>query len=435
MTEAQLLMLVQQLWPIGLIGLWRWASWLYRVYRSRKFVEYVHVGETTYKTIGARFTVKGEPPEHFERVLQSMVDTGFDVIRVVLDSGETVNASILNRFILRDSGKVDIMYEFTDKKGKRSGLQQAIYMSGDEDVTVLFDSDVVCGLPDAELTPALKSVRAATLEALSQPNMGGVVVAQRVYKPTNWVQRLFDIMLVERYEYELPGQAFSGYVSCLSGRCSAYPRTILLKIADQLTTEQWAGIAKTGGGEDKWLTTRLHDAGYNSTLTRTATVYTRAEEQYGSLMLQLTRWMRNSWFSDIRALLTRPWMKGYLRFFAIDRMMGSFTVLFAPWFLFYTMVNNMWLASVAIVVWWCISRWIKIRPYLKQEQKPGMLPVYIMSAMVMGVVKLHALTTLGEEAWAGSRGGKQSALANAAYFATLIIIVIEGLLVFGPLTP
>jgi cellulose synthase/poly-beta-1,6-N-acetylglucosamine synthase-like glycosyltransferase len=148
-------------------------------------------------------------------------------------------------------------------------LAEAIAMVQDVDIIMAMDSDTQLG----------KGVKQAILAAFGDPHVGGVTVAQRVYQPVNWVHHIFDLLLFLRYRQDIPGQAFGGRISCLSGRCSAYLTRPLKEVAPDLLTESWAGIHKTGGGEDKLLTTRIHDKGYHTILVRNVRVYTRSEHE------------------------------------------------------------------------------------------------------------------------------------------------------------
>jgi len=160
--------------------------------------------------------------------------------------------ALTGAFAKEHAGEIDIRFEPTTEKGKRKGLHRAIEMVEGMDIIICMDSDTILG----------DGVKQSILETFSKPGVGGVTVKQRVYKPEHLMHYMFDIRLVSRYNLEAPGQALGGYVSCLSGRCSAYLAGPLKEIKKNLVNEQWLGIRKTGGGEDKCLTTFLQDAGY-----------------------------------------------------------------------------------------------------------------------------------------------------------------------------
>jgi cellulose synthase/poly-beta-1,6-N-acetylglucosamine synthase-like glycosyltransferase len=412
--------------PIGVIGIWRWSAWMVKRFLSIAWRDVPPSDRTRDWTVGVAITVKGEPPDTFEQVLECMRAERIDQVCIVFDAAETENIVRAEAFARRYRRDMDIRMETTDKKGKRTGLAQAIAMCHNVDIIMCMDSDTLLG-------PGVKeSVKAA----FSDPRVGGVAVMQRAYKPETWVQHLFDIQLVMRYSQDVPGQALGGRVTCLSGRCSAYLAEPLQKVAPGLLTEAWLGIKKTGGGDDKFLTTAIHDLGLHTIAVRNSQVYTRPEKRLKVYISQSLRWARNSWFSDFRAL-TRPWMlrSPILLFYTVDRMASSFTILFSAWFMVYWLVHKEWLAAFILLSWWFISRVIKAYPYFKATHRYYMVVPFVFMNLTVGLLKIHALVTLYEGSWltrgaTGSAQFRKRMLDQFSRLATAGLTGVMGALVF-----
>jgi hyaluronan synthase len=411
----QFLHLLIILIPIAAIGVWRWMTWTVKQIISDIYHDPVASDRVADWKVGTALTVKGEPPRTFRKLLRSCLCERIDQICVVFDADESKNIALYEAFAKRYAGQIDARYEITRAKGKRAGLAQAIAMCDGTHLTLLMDSDTILGT----------GVKQAVLEAFAEERVGGVSVAQRVYKPRNWVQKQFDLMLTLRYEQEIAGQAVGGRISCLSGRCSAYLTEPLKEVAPGLLDEVWAGIRKTGGGDDKFLTTRIHDLGYRTILVRDVFVYTRAEESFKTFLKQRLRWTRNSWFSDLRALFTRRWMwsSPILLFYTLDRMLSSFTILLAPLFFIYAVLTGNLSIMMALMIWWAVSRTVKASGYLLRTGYFEIVPVYIITSFIVGFLKIHALITLGERSWMTRGSNRQSLMAHASWAITAIVCI------------
>ena len=416
--------------PIGLIGLWRWSMWLVKSILSSRWRDALPSERTKDWKVGVALTVKGEPVDTFEQLLQHLVAEKIDQACIVFDYREEENMRRTQEFALNQIDQIDIRIKSTDKKGKREGLSQAIAMSEGMNIIMCMDSDTLLG----------EGVKESVKAAFANSKVGGVAVGQRCHQPENWVQHLFDIRLVLRYAHDIPGQALGGRITCLSGRCSAYLAEPLQKIAPGLLTEEWGGIRKTGGGDDKYLTTALHDLGYLSVVVKNAWVYTRSEKSLKVYISQSLRWARNSWFSDIRALVSRWWMRKspILLFYTLDRMVSTFTILLGIWFLIFALWHQQFVIAIVLVIWWHISRIVKGWSYFKETNRYFMIIPYTFMSFFIGILKVHALITLYEGSWLTRGASAQKKLRkqiinNMSRLASSGVIVVVGLLVFGVL--
>lgn len=413
--------------PFGAIGLYRWCAWLIKVYLSSRYSQPQGDGSTLGWNIAAALTLKGESPAVFKRLLESLIRERIDQVYVVFDAVEAENITLFEEFSRYYSGQIIARYQTTTKKGKRKGLKKAILMVENADVIVAMDSDTILG----------ENFRKPVLDCFCDPQIGGVAIKQRILDPQKLVDHLFDLTLFVRFLHDIKGQALGGRVSVLSGRCSAYRAAVLQQIVEGLDEESWLGIKKTGGGEDKCLTTALYDAGYKTAMALDTMVWTRPEGNWGIHVKQRLRWARNSWFSDLRAIFTRGWMwrSPILMFYTTDRIISAFTLMFAPWFLIYSLVNGLYLAFAIQVVWWLSSRLLKAWEYFADTHRYWVLPFYVLSTFYFGTLKVHALVTIGETSWATRGAGNQRLFSRFSWLVTLSLIFMLGLLVFGPMTP
>ncbi len=409
--------------PIGVFGLMRYSTWAFRRLLSSQWRDIKAKGPLPYHTVGAAVTVKGEPVETFQEVLNALLSEKFDQVNIVFDAKEKDNIAMTRQFAADHAHEIDIRMAITTKKGKRNGLAQAINLAQGMDIIMCMDSDTLIS----------RGVKQAILETFSNPTVGGVTVAQRVYRPHKLVHYLFDIRLKLRYLEDIPGQALGGRISCLSGRCSAYLAEPLKTVGPGLLDEKWLGIRKTGGGDDKYLTTAIHDLGYKTVVITGKTVYTRPQDSAKVYFNQSLRWARNSWFSDLRALCTRKWMwqSPILLFYTLDRMVGSFTVLLAFWYMILLLVTQSWAAALILFIWWNVTRTIKIWPYLWETKKFHLILPYLFFTLVLAWLKIHALITLWESGWL-TRGAKQAqALFKRALNFTYSSITTSVILALG----
>ncbi|MCU0513083.1 MAG: glycosyltransferase [Anaerolineae bacterium] len=421
MTLQQIVLIIHDLIPLGVIGVIRHSAWAIKIILGLFWRDIRATGPLPYNTVAAAMTVKGEPPATFALVLAALLREKVDQVCITFDKGETELMALTEQFRLAHADEIDIRWQIVYEKGKRKGLKAAIEMVEGMEIIIAMDSDTIFG----------DGVVEGIKHAFSRPGIGGVTVAQRAYNPHHLVHYLFDIRLKLRYIVDIPGQALGGHVSCLSGRCSAYLAEPLKRIVGNLVEERWLGIKKTGGGEDKCLTTFLMDEGYHCAVVVNHTVYTRPEASLQVYFSQSLRWARNSWFSDLRALVTRrPWMvrDPIMLFYTLDRMMSTFTLILAVWFMILLLMTQRYEAAALLFGWWLFSRGLKLIPWLLETRKFWMVIPYALSTFWLSFLKVHALVTLWETGWL-TRGSSQAAafskrlLTNTYRLITATIIV------------
>jgi cellulose synthase/poly-beta-1,6-N-acetylglucosamine synthase-like glycosyltransferase len=370
--------------PIGLLGFVRWGVWLIK--RIPAF--FYRPIENDFDTTATIVTpVYNEDPVIFRRALDSWIVNKPNRIIAVVDVTDTRCIEIAKTY-----PEVDLIV--TDVPGKRPALALGVDNTTTE-IVVLVDSDVIWE-PDV-----LKKLKMPFVD----PQIGGVATRQHMY-PSNgrsatiW-ERLNDIFLDTRYSSEIPASVLLGKaVSCLSGRTAAYRSSLLKEVKHEFLNETFNGRLCLSG-EDKRYTCLALMSGYKTWYQLNANIYSTFNPTFKGFTQQRLRWSRNSFRSDLRALWQGwVWRYPFLAFLLIDKTVAPFTLLVGPIVLILSVLTANWPLVIALLVWWMVSRGIKIAPHFRR--RPGdllILPFYIVITFYMSLVKAYALFTLNEHKW------------------------------------
>ena len=252
----------------------------------------------------------------------------------------------------------------------------------------------------------------ALVDAFRDPSVGGAGVGQRV-SPRDPRRRythteiVCDLRLEMRY-VEVAGVAAlaNGYCSCLSGRCAAYRRSVLMRpaFAETFLCERFLGALQLSG-DDKFVT-RFVSAQPDYTTTtdvaEEARVETRFKDGY-ALVKQLVRWSRNSWRSDLKSLASPVlWREAtVLQFHLLDRMVTPLFVLLGPTLVAYSAFAT---GDPYYVAGWCawvtLTRVAKALPYfLRHPSHLRAIPLYMLYCYGSILLKFYALATLRNTSW------------------------------------
>lgn len=370
--------------PIGLIGIWRWTVWIIK------------------KIIGSFYTVKknnfsasvsivipvyNEDPNVFKKALLSWKENQpFEIIAVI---DYTDQSSIE---IFKTSAKTFKHSHLivTEKPGKRAALVDGIQFARG-DIIALVDSDTIWA----------PNVIHNSLPPFLDTKVAGVTTRQNVLQPKTLAQKLFDIQLDSRYfdEYPFLGAAGDALV-CLSGRTAFYRRDVISPMCHDLEHETFMG-KKVISGDDKRLTYLVLEQGWKVAYQKNARVFTPGMETMKSYMKQRLRWTRNSLRADTRALLAGwPFRHPALAFFQIDKIIQSFTLILSPIYFFISLYYGLYFGAFFIVVWWFISRAIKMHPHLERRPEDiSLLPFYVLFTFASAIMRIYALFTLNTQGW------------------------------------
>lgn len=371
--------------PIGVLGLIRWGMWLLKRIPAGFYRPVRNDFDTTATIITP---VYNEDPVLFRKAIESWIVNRPDRIIAVVDVTDTQSQEVAREY----AEHVEVM--LIDLPGKRPALAMGVEHSTTE-IVVLVDSDVIWE-PD---------VLAKIKMPFADPAIGGVGTRQNMYpsdseRATLW-ERMADIYLDIRYTDEVPATTIVGRaVSCLSGRTAAYRTQLLKELREPFLNETFMG-RPCMSGDDKRYTCLVLQRGYRTWNQLDARVYSTFKPTFKGFQKQRIRWSRNSYRSDLRALWQGwVWRYPYLAFMLIDKTIAPFTLLLGPIVLIISLLLGYWPLVVALLIWWHVSRAVKILSHLRRRPADWLiLPVYIAVNYYMSLIKLYALVTINEHKW------------------------------------
>jgi hyaluronan synthase len=403
--------------PIGVIGLFRWGSWLIRK-TIGSFYKAEPVGE--YDCLVSIITpVYQEDPQTFRLALDSWIANKPHEIVAVIDQEDQLCAQLFSK-MARTTPEITLRLIMTSVPGKREALALGVRHARGE-VVALVDSDTVW---EPDCLPKLTA-------PFVHPEVGGVSCRQRVHAPATASQKITEMIFEMRYADEMPflARMDQGF-SCLSGRTALYRRDAILPCLEDLVNETFWG-RRCISGDDKRLTNLVQAQGYKTRYQGSATVYTVPPRKLATLLKQKVRWTRNSWRSDLRALTQGwVWRKPALALFLLDKCVSTLTALVSPMILGLAIHLHKWELVVAILVWWLVTRGIKLLPYLRRRPYDvWIIPVYVLLGFVQTVIKMYALVTLNQQGWLTRERQSTARVrlttimnSTAPYLATLIMV-------------
>lgn len=369
---------------IGAIGAWRWSMWLAKIIPALFYRPIENNSDCTATVVA---TVFDENPVLFRCALESWIANAPDRIIAVIDV--TDNACLA---VAREYPEVEVIVDHAP--GKRPKLVAGV-AAAETDIVVLVDSDV---LWEFNVLRLLKM-------PFADSSIGGVsarahMIPARAGRPTIW-ERLADIYLDLRYTAEVPATTQWGRaVSCLSGRTAAYRTSLLQDLHEPLLNETFNGQPCLSG-DDKRYTTLILERGFKTWHQLNARVYSTFKTDYQGFINQRVRWQRNSFRSDLRALMSRwIWRHPYLAFLLVDKHLALFTQLNGPFFFLLVCLYASPTTAVALIGWWHVSRAIKLAPHLyRRPADVLLLPLFIGMTFWLSAVKFYALCTLNKQGW------------------------------------
>jgi cellulose synthase/poly-beta-1,6-N-acetylglucosamine synthase-like glycosyltransferase len=365
--------------PLGVLGLIRWSFWLVRRIPA---VLYRPVLDGPRLPISVVVPVYQEDPVVLAAAIESWLDNHVTEVILVIDESDRVCQEIASRYA--------VTVVITDVPGKRDALRRGWNRARTE-LVALVDSDTIWA-PDVAVQVG---------KPFADPQIGGVGTRQSVYGTKGFLARMTDMFLDHRYFDENASQSYLGRaVSCLSGRTAVYRRQLLLDVEHDFMTETFWGVPSLSG-DDKRLTTLIMERGYLTYMQRTAQVWSTFPATWRVFFRQRLRWARNTWRSDLRALSNR-WVYShpFLAFTMADKAVSSFTLLFGPAFLIYSISQQNWIFVAVLVLWWQISRSAKLLPHLRQRPTSFVFILgYVVISWVMALIKIYALLTIRKQRW------------------------------------
>lgn len=365
--------------PLGILGVIRWVSWLIRRFPAVAYRPFVSDHQPLISLVTP---VYQEDPDIFRLAIESWLANDLDEIICVIDETDDGSIEIAREY--------DVTVIVTSVPGKRDALRRG-WEAASTEIVALADSDTIWAPDTAD------RVR----EPFADPRIGGVGTRQNAHEPGSFLEQIADMYLDYRYFDENASQTVMGAaVSCLSGRTAVYRRKLLLEISDEFMNETFLG-RKCNSGDDKRLTTLFLERGWLTYMQRSARVWSTFPSRPAQFLKQRLRWARNTWRSDLRALGS-PWIWNYpfLGFYMIDKAVSNFTLLIAPVYFVISIVRQDWIFTIALGVWWLVSRGLKMLPHLVRVPRDlVILPGYVLLTFVMALVKIYALLTIRTQKW------------------------------------
>ena len=400
--------------PLGVVGLWRWGTWLVRRGIGWFYRPDMHNYTSTVSVVTP---VYNEDPAVFRMALESWKANNPAEIIAAIDSTDKDCVREFESFSQDFTGARLIV---TEKPGKRPALADGTRAAFGE-IIALVDSDTVWSV----------SVLQEGLRPFADPAVGGVATRQNVLNPRSIAQNIFDIQLDLRfYDDMMPAAVVGDAFTVLSGRTALYRRQAILPLLDDLVNEKFWG-KQCVGGDDKRLTYLVESAGWKSRYQHTAQVYTPGAPDMATLFRQRLRWGRNTWRADLRAMWQGwVWKHKFLSFVLIDRIVSNLTLLLSLSYFLVSLAFRLWLPAGVLVLWWLASRGVRISPnLLRHPANIRLIPVYVVTNFAMAIVRIYALLTLNRQDWL-TRGSRRRtadfglALARVGTACILALLVL-----------
>jgi glycosyltransferase involved in cell wall biosynthesis len=374
--------------PLGLLGATRWTTWLLKRVPAALYRPFeADVDELMTVVV----PVYQEEPEVLAGALRTWRQEGVAEVVLVVDVTDEACLAVGHAAAVPAGAAPGVRVVVTGVPGKRQALRLG-WEAARTPLVALVDSDTFWA-PDAA-----RRLRMPFADA----GIGGVAARQNVHRPRGVLQRVNDMYLDYRYFDELSGQTVAGRsVSCLSGRTAVYRREILERVADEFLAETFLGVPCMSG-DDKRLTSLTAALGYRTVLQRSARVWSTFPGTPGTFVRQRVRWARNTWRSDLRALLLDRWVwrHPFLAFCMLDKAVGAGTLLAGPVYLVAAAVRGDVRFVLALAGWWWVSRAVRILPHLRRRPSSLLfVPVFVLVTFVMAVLKLWALATVRRQRW------------------------------------
>ncbi len=370
--------------PLGVIGVWRWSVWIIKRGASLFYRPYKNSFKATTSVITP---VYNEDPKIFKRALDSWKYNSPNEIIAVIDYSDKKNIQVFKKFAsIYPAAKLIV----TKKPGKRPALVDGIKIATSE-IVALVDCDTIWE----------KNVLKNGLMPFINKKISGVATRQSVLKADSLAQKLFSIRLEQRYWDDVPFLSFIvRRLQCLSGRTAFYRRKVILPMLNDLENEFFFG-KRVISGEDKRLTYLVQAEKHQTYYQDSAQVYTTGAKEMSTYFQQQTRWIRNSWRADLRAL-KEGWVFRYPVFalYLVDRAIQPFTLILSPLYFISSLLLGLWPAVYIIIIWWLVSRSIKMYPHLRKYPFDILLlPSYIIFNFVTAYLKIYALFSLNTQGW------------------------------------
>jgi N-acetylglucosaminyltransferase len=369
---------------LGIAGALVWSLWLYRMILSRLYKPVVNNFRTSVSVVVPSYR---EDPEILVRCLESWLAQNPGEVIIVIDVDDHEGQQRLAQ--VTDPRLTVLVFEH---RGKRSALGVGIRAARGE-IVVFADSDTWWqpGLLEAVQMP------------FEDPEVGGVGTQQNVFQRTTSVwRRIADWLVNLRYYDYVPGMGSKGGVACLSGRTSAYRRSVILPVVHNLENEFFLG-RRCIAGDDGRLTWLTLSQGYKTVHQSSARALSMFTDKFSAFIKQRVRWSRNSY----RCYLTALW-KGWLwktpfvtKVTVLQILLTPLTMGITMAYLFFSRLELTPLGIGLTVAWILLGRGLRGWSHLKRHPRDILLlPLAAVVVIMIALpIKLYAFFTMNKQGW------------------------------------
>jgi len=371
--------------PLAVVGLWRWSVWTVKVLLAQLYEPYD--GPAPDLSVSVVVPVYQADPDDFMDTVDTWLGNNPHELIAVIDHGDT---EIIERFQAVADEHSHVSCIVTSTPGKRPALQDGVAVAEGE-IIALVDDDVKWRENTLE----------EFLKPFTDPDIGAVSPKQVVQDQSSISQKLYEVQMRLQFAIDYPAlSAVSKSLSCISGRTAVYRREALLPIIDDLTEETFLG-KEVISGDDKFLTRAVQANDWDVVYQSTSVIDIGAVPIPGEFISQTVRWTRNTIRSDIKAM-AEGWVfrRKALAYYNVDRFISMFAILLAPVYFSVALSRTAYIIAGAILIWWTISRSVKMYPYLRLHPRNAWLvPLYTLGAFIMSPLYLYALFSANTQGW------------------------------------
>ncbi|MGF1537095.1 MAG: glycosyltransferase [Elainellaceae cyanobacterium] len=418
---------------LGVIGIWRWLWFFFRVVRSRI---YLHSVFPRWRKQANRLPVEALPhmcflvPSYkekpwitdrvFRAIAREAKTLAQPVTLLVNSSSDAENEAIRALLEEEDPGLSTMrLILMTQKDGKRKAMADALR----ELAQLGLPEDTVVALMDGDSELAPGVLRQCLPFFRLFPKMGALTtdeipVVAGSYLFSEW----FHLRFAQRH-VQMCSDALSRRVMCLTGRFSLFRAEAAFdpSFADRLehdSLDDWLwGRFKFLSGDDKstwfWLLRR----GYHMLYVPDTIVYS-IETISGSVVdrafSNMRRWYGNMLRNSGRAIALGPKTTGWFIWYSlIDQRISFWTCLITPGFLLISLLQGSWVAAGIVLSWVTFSRPLTLGlVFIGRESvlKPVHFPLLLGTQWASSLVKIWTQMNLAQQSW--TNRGNQSINAN-----------------------
>lgn len=186
---------------------------------------------------------------------------------------------------------------WTVNQGKRSGMAEGVMQSHSE-IIIFIDSDSF----------VQKDTARQLVKYFIDPKVAAVAGHAFVANAnTNLLTKMQQVRYFVAFKGYKSAEAIFGSVTCCSGCCSAYRRSLVLEVIDKWKAQTFLGVNCTYG-DDRALTNYLLQKGYKALYAPDAYSYTIVPHTWKQFMKQQLRW-KKSWVRESLKAATFMWKR------------------------------------------------------------------------------------------------------------------------------